>query len=193
MTASAMEGDRKQCLDAGMDDYISKPIDAPLLLQTVARWIEASVVAEALAEDTPEPAVPIAATEPVRDEARLNWLEKALPADRFALMLQSFLDGTEQRLARLHAMGLAGDLDGLRHDAHNLISICGNIGEVRVQKLAERLQIACVDGDRATAEHLVPEIEEAGHDAIAFVRARLLAPAFAPKAKRSGASGSMPA
>jgi two-component system, sensor histidine kinase and response regulator len=190
MTASAMEGDRKQCLDAGMDDYISKPIDAPLLLQTVARWIEASVVAEALAEDTPEPAPP---TEPVRDEARLNWLEKALPADRFALMLQTFLDGTEQRLARLHAMGLAGDLDGLRHDAHNLISICGNIGEVRVQKLAERLQIACVDGDRAAAEHLVPAIEAAGQDAIAFVRARLLAPAFAPKAKRSGTSGSMPA
>ncbi|MEI9987713.1 MAG: response regulator [Aliidongia sp.] len=42
MTASAMEGDRKQCLDAGMDDYISKPIDAPLLLQIVARWIDAT-------------------------------------------------------------------------------------------------------------------------------------------------------
>ena len=188
MTASAMEGDRKQCLDAGMDDYISTPIDAQLLLQTVARWIEASAAAEALGEEEPAAAPP--AAEPVRDHARLDWLETALPADRFALMLQTFLDGTEQRLARLGAMGAAGDLDGLRHDAHNLISICGNIGEVRVQKLAERLQIACVEGDRAAAELLVPEIEEAGQDAIAFVRARLLAPAFAPKAKRGG---SMPA
>ncbi len=189
MTASAMEGDRKQCLDAGMDDYISKPIDAQLLLQTVARWLEASAAADALEEEMAAPQA--AAEEPVRDATRLDWLEQALPADRFALMLQTFLDGTAQRLARLGPMGAAGDLDGLRHDAHNLISICGNLGEVRVQKLAERLQIACAEGDREAAGMLVPAIEEAGHDAIAFVRARLGTPGFA-EPPHNGGPGSLP-
>jgi polar amino acid transport system substrate-binding protein len=39
MTAQAMEGDREKCIVAGMDDYISKPIDAEKLLQILQRWI----------------------------------------------------------------------------------------------------------------------------------------------------------
>jgi CheY-like chemotaxis protein len=39
MTASAMQGDREQCLAAGMDDYVSKPINASALQEVLARWL----------------------------------------------------------------------------------------------------------------------------------------------------------
>ena len=39
MTANAMIGDREKCLDAGMDDYISKPIDTSVLVGVLQRWL----------------------------------------------------------------------------------------------------------------------------------------------------------
>ena len=39
MTAHAMDGDRKRCLDAGMDDYISKPMRHTALVAALMRWI----------------------------------------------------------------------------------------------------------------------------------------------------------
>ena len=39
MTAHAMAGDRARCLEAGMDDYISKPIRREALIDTLRRWI----------------------------------------------------------------------------------------------------------------------------------------------------------
>lgn len=38
MTANAIEGDRERCLDAGMDDYVSKPISPPILRAAIERW-----------------------------------------------------------------------------------------------------------------------------------------------------------
>ncbi len=40
MTANAMAGDRQKCLDAGMDDYITKPVDRRLLESSLARWLK---------------------------------------------------------------------------------------------------------------------------------------------------------
>jgi signal transduction histidine kinase/ligand-binding sensor domain-containing protein/CheY-like chemotaxis protein len=42
MTAHALKGDRERCIEAGMDGYVSKPIDAAVLMATVDQWIEAA-------------------------------------------------------------------------------------------------------------------------------------------------------
>lgn len=58
MTAHAMSGDRQMCLEAGMDDYIAKPIQRGDLVQALRRWLPAAVHGaneEPVAEVTPMP------------------------------------------------------------------------------------------------------------------------------------------
>ncbi len=45
MTANAMAGDRQKCLDAGMDDYLSKPVDKSQLEDTLKRWLQRGAAA----------------------------------------------------------------------------------------------------------------------------------------------------
>ena len=47
LTANAMQGDRERCLDAGMDDYVSKPVSPAALASALERCLERAAPGEA--------------------------------------------------------------------------------------------------------------------------------------------------
>jgi two-component system, sensor histidine kinase and response regulator len=72
MTAHALNGDRQRCMDAGMDDYVSKPLDPRKVFQAIERWAGAD-------SSEPRDEAPIQQEEPVR---KVESLQKEAPVQK---------------------------------------------------------------------------------------------------------------
>jgi two-component system sensor histidine kinase/response regulator len=157
ITANAMAGDRETCLRAGMDDYISKPFDPPLLLATVGRWLEGTGRSASVAE--PHAAQADEDDNPDLDSAHLDGLATSVGDAAFVRLLRDYLAGERERIAQIEMLTTPVDLDRLARAAHDLTSVAGNFGARRLQRLAQRLERACVAGDSDIGT-LVDEIRQ---------------------------------
>jgi CheY-like chemotaxis protein len=155
MTAHAMESDRQRCLDAGMDDYISKPVNPAALFAVVE------------SADAPADAVqPVAGRDAVADgpdgagsfdEAGL--LERTSgSAEVAAEVMRLFLDDCPLRLSAIEAAVRSGDAEELRLSAHALKGAAGNLSATGTCEAADALERIGAEGrmDAAAAawEHL---------------------------------------
>jgi len=156
MTANAMRSDREMCLEAGMDDFVSKPIDAEAFLRTVSRFM----AAELWADDDDTEAAPAPGDLPDLQPDRLDNLARLMPATKLKAVVDSYLAGARGRLLRIEA--LIGELDfpALGREAHDLKGVSGNFGALRLQALAEQLERACQACDDAEAPRLIGEIRK---------------------------------
>jgi two-component system, sensor histidine kinase and response regulator len=129
MTAHAMNGDRERCVAAGMDGYLSKPLDQQMLF--------------AIAEDSAPPAEPADATGFDRSSIleRLDGNE-ALLSDVIGL----FLDDGPARLRSIKAAIDARDSKAIQREAHALKSAAGNLSALGLFNAAQILERIGAEG-----------------------------------------------
>jgi two-component system sensor histidine kinase/response regulator len=146
MTANAMQRDRERCLNAGMNDFVTKPIDPDDLCKVLLRWIKpraAGQPTEAPASKTP------AAARPEDGLARVSGLDVASGMRRmmgkktlYLAMLRRYVEGQRSCPAELRQALDNGDWPTAERLAHTAKGVSGNIGAVQVPGRAEALELA---------------------------------------------------
>jgi CheY-like chemotaxis protein/HPt (histidine-containing phosphotransfer) domain-containing protein len=144
MTANAMQADLDACLEAGMNDRITKPIERKALVQTLRRWL-------------PPRQTPLKDTAPAAeapgDSPRLEGINVAGSLERLGLefetfqrMLLRFADGQGAMLDTLRAAVASGDGDAVARHAHAIAGASGNLGAEALRAAAKALERAGREG-----------------------------------------------
>jgi CheY-like chemotaxis protein/HPt (histidine-containing phosphotransfer) domain-containing protein len=160
-TADATPEGRAACMNAGMDDYLTKPFTREALHATLARWLAAPTAAAAAAVPVPGPA-PDPAPELLLDQTTLAAL-RALPAhgsrDMLSHIASSYLADSRELVAQIERAVHAGQASALARAAHAWRSCNGHVGALGLARLCRELENCGRAGDLAAAPELLVQLQ----------------------------------
>lgn len=141
LTAHAMSEDRDQCLSAGMDDYISKPVTSKKLGEILNRWLDQSgpvrfiqklADIKPIAEDTKHIAAPI----------DLEVFEETYGHKAGSELLKEYVESTSTMLAQISLSVDNKDLNTLRFFVHKLKGSCAAVYATEMVLISREIEEA---------------------------------------------------
>ncbi len=171
MTAHAMQGDREECLGAGMNDYISKPIRMKAIIQALYKYQSSHSSTQENQqltaftnkdEPTSQPEIePKLILAPAIDAETFQALKEMVGDDKeiLAEFIDNYLEDAPQRLLAIHQAIDKQDAAQLRSFAHALKSLSVTIGATPLAQLCQELEAIGRAGNTVSASTLVSQLE----------------------------------
>jgi len=151
MTANAMQGDKARCLDAGMDDYVSKPINTTLFQAALKKWLpKISVVNHDITT-----VVDASLNCPIEMSRMLDLFED--DEEIIDELLEVFSNSLMPLNAKL-AAAVAGHTTTIKEVAHEIKGSAYNVGAVILAKLTEQLEQVSAQQNWSEIEVLATQI-----------------------------------
>jgi len=159
MTGNALMGDREKCIEAGMDDYITKPVRIAELQQAIERWGPARVRKADTSFLRRNPPLPV---EQLLDESILAELHEMPPSDGVNIvreLVDLFLESAPQTITEIKQS--VDDPGKLAFHAHALRSMSLNLGAKRIVEISQKVEELARGGKTSEAGILVAELNTA--------------------------------
>jgi len=174
MTASAMQGDREKCLEAGMNDYISKPVKPEELRAIVERW--GAPPAEPTKKPANESAAPVPSTQKCETcPVDMDRLLEFTYGDGEGLrdLIELYIRQTREQMGQMRSAINSGSAQELRRTAHSCAGSSATCGVKDLVPLLRELEQRGQEGNLANAEAVLAEAEQLFERARTFLENHL--------------------
>lgn len=165
LTANAQFSDREKCIQAGMDDYLSKPFQLEQMASVIAHWFKKS------STQTPNQALPMGLTEAVSETSEqgstlldpfaldsIRQLQMDGEPDLLSQVIRAYIDDADMIVKQLDTAQADRDIDILKLTAHTLKSSSANVGAMTLSAMAKKLEENCAANSSESNALLVTEI-----------------------------------
>ncbi len=155
-TANAMKSDEEKCLEAGMDDFISKPVNRKALETVLLNWLPDKLVMGVYRDDEPQDTLLESGTA-VLDLETFNGLKK-LFADRFEALIEQHTQSARENVALVAVAIEKSDIESLERAAHSLKGASAQFGAVGLMAVALEVEELAKQGCLDDVAELLTEL-----------------------------------
>jgi len=145
MTANVMNDDRNKCLQAGMDDFIGKPILPETLYSTLVKWVKPNRVVNDMISSIPHNNEEIPYLYGI--DTAIGLVHTAGDTAVYRKILQKFAENHADSMSEVEQTLAAGNKASARQLVHTLKGLAGSLGAIQLQGHLIRLEESLADSD----------------------------------------------